>query len=193
MKPLGAEKPRKVNVHLVCATHRDLPEEVANGRFRQDLYQRLKHSVIEIPPLRDRLEEIPWLIARECAEMNVSSEFVEACLLHTWEGNVRELRTAAGSAVLHARDTGARTLFRADFEAAIGVPVTKAEPEPPVHVHEEPEAATAKARVPRNPEKQARFFAEYDAHGDIKRAAKALGIALSTAYDWLEARARPRK
>jgi transcriptional regulator of acetoin/glycerol metabolism len=98
--PLGASKPVSVDVRVCSATHRDLRADVSAGRFRSDLYYRIGRPEVVIPPLRDRPEEIPWLLARIIERAHVS--LVEQCVLRPWPGNVRELdvelRTALGEA-----------------------------------------------------------------------------------------------
>jgi diguanylate cyclase (GGDEF)-like protein len=98
---LGGTKPVDVDVRLVAATNRDLEKAVAEGRFREDLYYRLNVLRIEIPPLRERREEIPSLVEHFLAEMRrrigrgptrLTSEAMDALYRHPWPGNVRELR-----------------------------------------------------------------------------------------------------
>jgi transcriptional regulator with GAF, ATPase, and Fis domain len=104
---LGATRSRSVDVRIVVATHRDLRAEVAAGRFREDLYFRVGRPVVVLPPLRERREEIPWLVARAVAAVReglaVHTALLEACCTRPWPGNVRELlaeaRHAAGEAV----------------------------------------------------------------------------------------------
>jgi DNA-binding NtrC family response regulator len=95
---LGATTPERVDVRVCAATWRDLRQEVAAGRFREDLYFRVGQPEIRLPPLRERLEELPWHIqsvletAALPQPLEVSAAFVEACALRAWPGNVRELR-----------------------------------------------------------------------------------------------------
>ena len=114
---LGSTRSRSVQINLCSATNKDLRSEVSAGRFREDLYFRLSRPSIELPALRRRLEEIPWLIEAELAGLPgallASAVFVESCLLRFWPGNIREflteVRTAAHlalsdkKAVLEAR------------------------------------------------------------------------------------------
>ena len=109
---LGATRTRAVDVRVVVATHRDLRAEVAAGRFREDLYFRVGRPVVVLPPLRERREEIPWLVARAVASVHeglaVHTALLEACCTRPWPGNVRELlaeaRHAAGEAMAAAAD-----------------------------------------------------------------------------------------
>lgn len=110
VQPLGADHPVRVDVRLVSATHRSLPEMVKSSRFREDLYFRLAGIVLTLPPLRDRREDIVELARRFLAEFGEHLEFDEsatsALLAHPWPGNVRELRAAVRRAAALA--TGER-------------------------------------------------------------------------------------
>jgi DNA-binding NtrC family response regulator len=95
---LGATTYERVSVRVCAATWRNLREEVSAGRFREDLYFRIGQPEVRLPPLRERIEEIPWHI-QEALEtcgapwpLEASSPFVEECMLRPWPGNVRELR-----------------------------------------------------------------------------------------------------
>ncbi|MCU0573266.1 MAG: sigma-54 dependent transcriptional regulator [Syntrophobacteraceae bacterium] len=106
--PLGAVRPSRVNIRYVAATNQDLGKAVKEGRFREDLYYRIHVIPIEIPPLRERPEDIP-LLARHFFEqfkrdMNrdiqaISPEAMQRLMLHSWPGNVRELSNALERAV----------------------------------------------------------------------------------------------
>jgi transcriptional regulator of acetoin/glycerol metabolism len=98
---VGGIAPRRVDVRLVAATNRDLSGEVGAGRFRQDLFYRLNVLAIEIPPLRDRIEDVPLLASAFLAEaeakigrpdLELAEDAVDALARHAWPGNVRELR-----------------------------------------------------------------------------------------------------
>ncbi|HEY3581040.1 MAG TPA: sigma-54 dependent transcriptional regulator [Pyrinomonadaceae bacterium] len=106
---VGSSKTQKVNVRLLSATNADLPAEVAQGRFRQDLLFRLNTVEIRLPPLRDRLEDIPVLadyflkIHRERYRRPIigfTTEALDALRHHLWPGNVRELDHVIERAVL---------------------------------------------------------------------------------------------
>lgn len=103
IRRVGGEKDIPVNVRLIAATNKNLLQEIAAGRFREDLYHRLSVVVIEIPPLRERREDIPILaeafLKEIIAEYNMPAKsFTPAALqeltLYEWQGNVRELRNA---------------------------------------------------------------------------------------------------
>ncbi len=107
IKRLGGRAPIPVDVRVVSATNRNLMAEVARGQFRQDLYYRLAASKLEVPPLRERLDDIPMLVehflSREKAALPVASvpaEVWEMFAAHRWPGNVRELRHAVQRLVI---------------------------------------------------------------------------------------------
>src|SRR5690349_3690553 len=106
---VGSSKTQKVNVRLLSATNADLHAEVAQGRFRQDLLFRLNTVEIRLPPLRDRIEDIPVLaehflkVHRERYRrpiMGFTPEAIDALRQHLWPGNVRELDHVIERAVL---------------------------------------------------------------------------------------------
>jgi transcriptional regulator with PAS, ATPase and Fis domain len=106
---LGATKPTSVDVRICSATHRDLAEEVAQGRFRDDLYYRLGLPSVELPPLRRRREDVPWLTqaiaARAPGALHCHASLIEAVLTRMWPGNVRELekRVLEAARTAHAQ------------------------------------------------------------------------------------------
>jgi DNA-binding NtrC family response regulator len=127
---VGSSRTRKVNVRILSATNADLHEEVAAGRFRQDLLFRLNTIEIQLPPLRERREDVP-LLARHFLQQHAQryrkrltgfdAPAMQLLLDHGWPGNVRELDHAVERAVLMAQGDaiGARDLgLRASREAA---------------------------------------------------------------------------
>jgi DNA-binding NtrC family response regulator len=104
VRRVGGKTVRAVDTRVIAATHRDLRAEVAAGRFRQDLYFRLAVAVVVLPPLRDRLEDLPMLVRSLLADLGgsdlfVSSESMAVLGAHTWPGNVRELKNVLACAV----------------------------------------------------------------------------------------------
>lgn len=106
---LGSNRTHKVDVRLVAATHRDLGAMVKQGRFREDLYYRLKVFPIDIPPLRQRAQDIPQLVRHFTAlyarRMNkkiddIPSDAMDALMRYGWPGNVRELQNFIERAVI---------------------------------------------------------------------------------------------
>jgi DNA-binding NtrC family response regulator len=109
---VGSGKTQTADVRLVTATNKDLEEMVRNGRFREDLFFRLRVLEIHLPPLRQRTEDIPLMaqaFLREFARENekeikgLTPEAMEVLMRHAWPGNVRELRTAMEHAVVLCR------------------------------------------------------------------------------------------
>ena len=99
--PVGATQAKKVNVRVLAATNKDLKTMIAKGEFREDLYYRINVINVHIPPLRERVEDIPILmdtfLEKKCAEMGHplktwSKKTLEKMLDHAWPGNVRELQ-----------------------------------------------------------------------------------------------------
>jgi DNA-binding NtrC family response regulator len=118
VKPVGASTYRSVNVRVIAATNRDLAAEVRAGRFRADLYHRLAVMRIELPPLRDRPDDVPVLVQHflERASVNclgaapaVPPTTMAALAAHDWPGNVRELRNVLERAMLIAPGPAALT------------------------------------------------------------------------------------
>ncbi|HEY6873982.1 MAG TPA: sigma-54 dependent transcriptional regulator [Geobacteraceae bacterium] len=110
--PVGATRPKNVDIRIVAATNKDLEEEVRNGRFREDLYYRLNVITITLPPLRERVEDIEPLAShfmRKYArrmKKEVAGIAADALLLlldYHWPGNVRELENVMERAVILAR------------------------------------------------------------------------------------------
>lgn len=181
LKAVGEDKVRKVDVRLLTATHRDLKQAVAEGRFREDLYHRLSVLVIEVPPLRKRREDILALahyfmnqMAPKERHVKLSEDTEKALLNHPLSGNARELRNMilrglvlTQSNVLLPEDLG----LSVEAKAPSSAPVFTL-PESPKELN--------------HFEKQAIISALKEAEGSRTKAAKTLGIARSTLYRKLE-------
>jgi DNA-binding NtrC family response regulator len=108
---VGSNQPIEVDVRLIAATNRSLVKMVKQGKFREDLYYRLNVVKIDLPPLRDRAEDIPLLAAHFASKharigepaKTVSPEAMEKLLQHTWPGNIRELENAIERTCVTAR------------------------------------------------------------------------------------------
>ena len=100
VRPIGSDKVRRADVRIIAATNRSLQAEVDGGRFREDLYYRLAVARVQIPPLRERLDDIPLLLEyfyRQLATPNtppLDRELVRTLQTRSWPGNVRQLRNA---------------------------------------------------------------------------------------------------
>jgi transcriptional regulator with GAF, ATPase, and Fis domain len=186
VQPVGGERRVPVDVRVVCATHRDLQALVREGAFRQDLYYRLAVVNLEIPPLRERKEDILALAEHFLAlyarvhgvgEGRFTREAIQALLAHPWPGNVRELQNRLQKAVLlasppfvTARDLG--------FEKAAS----------------EPEQAIDEAQLPHQPLQEARVQAieRFErgyllqtlerSGGNVSRAAELAGVSRQFLY-----------
>jgi DNA-binding NtrC family response regulator len=127
--PLGASKARPVRFGLVSATHVDLRSRVAEGKFRQDLYFRIGRPAVTLPPLRERREEIPWILAQSAEAEKappLQTAFVEAALMRPWPGNVRELLVELKSAVSAAQRDGRGSVRASHLAATAGLAVSAA-------------------------------------------------------------------
>jgi Nif-specific regulatory protein len=109
VRRIGENRERKVDVRVIAASNRDLAREVAEGRFRKDLYYRLKGLTVHLAPLRHRREDIPLLVhyfaekfsqgkKKEITE--ISERAMRVMMLYDWEGNVRELENEMERAVV---------------------------------------------------------------------------------------------
>lgn len=108
---VGSNKPIPVNIRLICATNTNLPQAVEQGSFREDLFYRINTIELEIPPLRERVDDIPLLaqffldrysIKYHKSKMQLSQSAIEKLQSYSWPGNVRELQHAIEKAVILA-------------------------------------------------------------------------------------------
>ncbi len=113
IKPVGANKTEQINIRILAATSRDLDDEVRQGTFREDLFYRLNVLTLQIPPLRERPEDIPLLCNHFIQKFNITlgrnissirPEAMERLLTHTWPGNVRELENIIQRGIVLAED-----------------------------------------------------------------------------------------
>jgi DNA-binding NtrC family response regulator len=167
---LGSSETRKADVRIVCATNTDLREAVARGRFREDLYFRLNVVEIQIPPLRDRREDVEPLArafvataAREnqIVSPGLTTDALDALVAYDWPGNVRELQNRITRAVVVSGG--------AAIDAAM------------LGLAAEPLAARECALERRDIE-----LAILNAAGSVSRAASALGISRQALYRRME-------
>lgn len=119
IEPLGGNQVRKVDVRIIAATNRDLAEEVRQGRFRQDLYFRLNVLPIDIPPLRERDQDVILLaqsfiqkIGKKVGKppLTLSSQVIQELTTYPWPGNVRELEHTLERAILLSEGNTLKTL-----------------------------------------------------------------------------------
>jgi formate hydrogenlyase transcriptional activator len=111
---LGSPKPIRIDTRVIAATHRNLEQRLAEGSFRDDLFYRLNVFPVRIPPLRERIEDIPLLIGRFVDEFAktfdksidaISQENLDALLRYSWPGNIRELRNVVERAMIVSNGT----------------------------------------------------------------------------------------
>jgi transcriptional regulator with GAF, ATPase, and Fis domain len=123
---LGEKSPRKVNVRVVAATHKELGREAREGRFREDLYYRVAALTLEVPPLRERPDDITALISHylthfarrnDRAVAGITAEAIQVLQNYSWPGNVRELAAEIERLVLYA-DEG-QTICAADISPRV--------------------------------------------------------------------------
>jgi formate hydrogenlyase transcriptional activator len=138
-EPVGSSKTVKVDVRVIAASNRDLPTEVAAGRFRADLYHRLNVFPLHVPPLRERREDIPQLanhfMALNARKLNRSLRAIDessmmALLQYPWPGNIRELQNVIERSVILS--TGPLLMIdSAQFKAISAAPSTNLDISPP--------------------------------------------------------------
>ncbi len=202
---IGSIRPIKIDVRFIAATNRDLPTEVNEKRFRQDLYFRLDGITLMIPPLRERRDRIPALAVRffeaalekSAKRSTLAPEVFAALQAYDWPGNVRELKAVIERALLLARgnELGVRHLaFSPRVEGSSPVAavanaapavVTKRVPDDPALAHLTPAEREQRRELLEALEKFS---------GNQTRAAKALGISRTTLVNRLNLFriARPR-
>jgi Response regulator containing CheY-like receiver, AAA-type ATPase, and DNA-binding domains len=193
IEPVGASKPERVNVRLISATNRRLLNLAKSGDFREDLYYRLNVFPIYVPPLRERMEDLPALIehfiARFSAEagkrvLGTSAAAMQLLNDYDWPGNVRQLENVIYRAIvlsdgpfLETQDFPQIVAQSAGREEALRAVEKVAPPSEPVHI----DAATARTRpAPEPPAVRDRFLSEngeLQALSEIEREAIAFAIA----------------
>jgi DNA-binding NtrC family response regulator len=178
---VGGTRPLKVDVRLIAATNRDLEQHVREGKFREDLFHRLKVVTIKLPPLRERKQDIPRLVEAFLREFNIEHEqsitgisrgAMDLLMQYHWPGNVRELKnTLEGMVVLSA---SGRMLDVSDLPEHILRQVDTEGPAGDIHL-----------RVGMTMEEIEKIAIEHTLRSvgyDKQKAAEILGIGLRTLY-----------
>jgi DNA-binding NtrC family response regulator len=189
IKRLGGGKMQDVDVRVVAATHRDLPAMVKAGTFREDLYYRLAEVVVELPPLRQRLGDVPLIaqrileeLAGEGAAKQLGQDALAALARRPWPGNVRELRNVlkrasmlASGKTIGASDLGPPGAPLRDSSVP-ALPSVPAEAAAPADVAEDLPIKDARDRwvAPMEREYLARLIKR--TNGDLDKAAEEAGI-----------------
>ncbi len=177
--PVGSRKARKANVRVVCATNEDLKKNVEDGKFREDLYYRIRVVPMRLPPLRERKEDIPLLVEHLVKKhalrlgrpaLQPDAEAMRALLDHAWPGNVRELEHALERALLLAG----------------GPVITVADLPPELRTNHDGDHGEGGYRHARDAWEK-RYFQDLltEASGSVARAAELAGLHRSTLYEKL--------
>src|SRR6266487_2749152 len=181
-RPLGSTRTLKADFRAIAATNRSIPEALAENRLRSDLYYRLNTFQIEVPPLRERKQDIPPLVAsfvKQFAqqlgkpEPMIAPDAFQKLLDYAWPGNVRELQNAMEYAVVLARQN------------LIGIKELPTELQLPAALQQTERGMTPRAGVQSLDDVERRTILEALAqcHGNKKKAAQLLGIQRPTLYN----------
>jgi transcriptional regulator of acetoin/glycerol metabolism len=181
--PLGAARSRKIDLRICSATHRDLRAQVAAGKLREDLFFRIATPRVTAPPLRERGEEIPWLLQTEVERtapgLSIHVSLVETCLLRTWPGNVRELLAEARTAAQTAHATGCARVEAKHLSEAAGSSFAPPSPEP--------QPKTGPESPSPLPPTRARLVGLLKrVSGNVSAAARELGVHRTQLRRWME-------
>jgi len=190
---VGGTEKVKVDLSVVAATNRNLSDLIASGRFREDLYYRLKVVTLVVPALRERREDIPALIDFFIDDFNrrnngkirgISPQLLRRFMEHSWPGNVRELKNAVESAAVLAAD---QTIEGEGFEVSGTLPTVAGRTAAPgTATVVTPEQAGSEIRIPLpSPlaDVERRVILAHLRRSSSKReAARSLGIGLRTLY-----------
>jgi two-component system response regulator HydG len=180
--PVGSRKPRKADVRVVAATNEDLQRSVKEGRFREDLWFRLRVVPLRLPPLRERKEDVPLLVDHFVKKhalrlsrppLHPDADAMRALLDHSWPGNIRELEHAIERGLLLARG---EAITSKDLPPELSQPAQDAA------------AAGGEGRYRRARDGwERKFFDDLlrEAGGSVAKAAELAGIHRSTLYEKL--------
>ena len=176
--PVGSSEPRAVDVRIVSATSKNLPEEIARGTFREDLYHRINVLTVAVPPLRNRREDIPELaehflrlasVENDVKPKRLSPRAVDLLIQMPWQGNVRELRNLMERlVVLVAKDV----VGQQEVMDVLQMPGVRAEETNPLPLRQ------ARARF----ERQYILYRLTANRGNLGNTARELGIERTNLY-----------
>jgi DNA-binding NtrC family response regulator len=205
--PLGASRPIKVSIAICAASHKPLRAEVTAGRFREDLYFRIARPEVVLPPLRERIDEIPWFIERSLYEVDPALvptvALVEACCLRPWPGNVRELLRELRRAAHAALHAGVGQVDADHLAAEAGFPLvgetlvegSQRRPRPPSSEGERKPSSESERRPPSENEGRAPSATSWsdddirraltENAGNVRGTARALGMHRNQLRRWL--------
>jgi DNA-binding NtrC family response regulator len=195
---VGGSGKVKVDLSVIAATNRDLEEAIRAGKFREDLYYRLKVVTIRVPPLRDRKEDIPALVESFISEFNrrhagkiagIAPQALKVVMEYAWPGNVRELKNAIDSAAILA---GGDVIGPEAFADIASRGARAAEPGPPRAALAAGDSVVIPVGTSLAAAERELVLATLARYGTKSEAARALGIGLRTLYTKLrEYRAAP--
>jgi two-component system response regulator AtoC len=183
---VGGNTPIQIDIRVLAGTNRDLAQEVAEGRFREDLYYRLNVIAIELPPLRDRMDDVPLLVEHFLQQYRdeapggtprISVEALDQLMGYSYPGNVRELENVVHRAIILARD-GVITAQHIEFSGA----PTRVTEEPGSHIAAGVGMGKSLKDLLAETERHAIQAALDQANGNQSRAAEQLGIDLLQLY-----------
>ncbi len=179
---VGGERTIATDVRLIAASNKNIPELIPAGRFRLDLYYRLNTVALELPPLRERHEDIPILIHEimqelslhyNCSPPRISEKMMKMLVGHSWPGNIRELRNIVERCFILGEG---RVLSTAWLAEAFSANYVAGEPVRETGIAEQPH------RTKRDQLQE--VLARHD--GNKMAAARELGVARKTIYNWLQ-------
>lgn len=181
--PVGTSRPKRVNVRVIAATNRDLEQEVKERRFRDDLYWRLRQVWTKLPPLRERLGDVPLLAQHFAEGTPITKRAMSILESYLWPGNVRQLRSVIAVARVRAGDGPIRT---AHVNEAIETPEFAFQRDGSAA---RPVSAEAPYWMrPRHDLVREQMLRVFDATGhDPRETASILDVSLSTVYRNLQA------
>jgi DNA-binding NtrC family response regulator len=175
---VGGNRLLRADIRVIAATNRDLREEVARGRFREDLYYRLAVIEVSLPPLRERPEDIPLLVEHFLGSsafggrpgLRLTAEAMDRLVAHPWPGNIRELRNCIERLCV---------LVEGDVVTAESLP-------PRIAATPAPEAAAPGADLPLEAVERVHILRALERHQwNRRRAAASLGVDVKTLYNKL--------
>lgn len=181
-EPLGATVSEKSNVRIICATHRNLQKMVEEGQFRQDLFYRINVIRLELPPLRKRTEDIPFLIDTFIRRFNlimnrhvsgITNSVLKILTAYQWPGNIRELENLIERSMVFCKT---EVIDVEDLPSELNTPLFRASDPEGNH------KTGVMGNAVRNTEIQAILQALSAAGGNRRKAAELLGIHYATFY-----------
>jgi len=178
VRRVGGARDRPIDVRIIAATNRDLAALVANRLFRQDLYFRLAAAIVHVPPLRDRIEDVPLLARHLLADLGrrgvrLTTEALARLQAHMWPGNVRELKNVLAYALAFVDGAGALEARHLRFVPVVADGTVLERLPLGGHALERVEEATIRQTLTLT-------------KGNKAYAARLLGISPSTLYDKLK-------